>query len=108
MQERSARPARAVHQFFCQHLEIFRIVVVVIANHLYQSGPSPSKANNLVTLAQRAECYATNRWIQPRNVASAGKNSDDTFFGVDVSHNDIPFCSVESRRKTIIGARLNR
>src|ERR1700675_2356082 len=97
MQERPARAACTVHQFFSQHLEILRIVVVMIANHLHQPGPSPSKANNLITLSQGAKSYTANRRIQPRNIASSGKNSDDTFFGVDVSHNDVPFCSVESR-----------
>src|ERR1700722_2716539 len=97
MQKRSASPARAVHQFFSQHLEIFRIVVLVIADHLHQPGPSASKTNHLVALAQGAKRYTANRRIQPRNVASAGKNSDDTFFGVDVSHNHIPLCSVESK-----------
>src|ERR1700722_12246143 len=97
MQKRSASPARAVHQFLSQQLETFRIVMVVVADHLHQPGPSASKSNNLITLSQRAKSYPANRRIQPRDVASAGKNSDDTFFGVDVRHNDIPFCSVESR-----------
>src|ERR1700732_1708577 len=97
MQERSAGAARAVHQFLSQQLEILRIVMVMVADHLHQPGPSASKANNLITLSQGPKSYTANRRIQPRDVASAGKNSDDTFFGVDVSHNDIPFCSVESQ-----------
>jgi hypothetical protein len=97
MQERSASPARAVHQFLSQQLETFRIVMVVVADHLHQPGPSASKADNLITLSQGAKSYTANRWIQARNIASSGKNSDDTFFGVDVSHNDIPLCSVENQ-----------
>src|ERR1700738_516505 len=97
MQERSAGASGTVHQFFRQHLEIFRVVVIVIADHLHQTGPAASKANNLVTLAQGAEGYAANRRIQARNVASSGQYPDDTFFGLDVSHNDIPRCSVENQ-----------
>src|ERR1700719_4272773 len=97
MQKRSASPARAVYQFLSQHLEIFRIVVLVIADHLHQPGPSASKTNHLIALAQGAKRYAANCRIQSRDVASAGQNSDDPFFGVDVSHNDIPLCSAENR-----------
>src|ERR1700688_5089807 len=97
MQKRAASPARAVHQSFSQHLEIFRIVVLVIADHLHQACPSASKPNYLVALAQGAKRYAANCRIQSWDVASAGQNSDDTFFGVDVGHNDIPLCSVENR-----------
>src|ERR1700686_4873964 len=97
MQKRSAGAARTVHQFFGQHLEIFGIVVIVIADHLHQTGPSTSKADNLVTFAQGPEGYAANRGIQPGYVASAGKNPNDTSPGVDVGHNDIPRCSVENQ-----------
>jgi hypothetical protein len=105
MQERSAGAARAIHQFFSEHLEIFRVVVIVIADHLHQTSPSAPKPNNLITFAQGAERYGANCRIQAWNIASSGQNSDDTFPDVDVGHNDIPRCSVENERKTIIHSR---
>src|ERR1700693_4995752 len=79
--------------------------MIVIAHHLHQASPTAAKADNLITLPQGAEGYPAYRRIQSRTFASAGQNPDDTFLGVDVSHNVIPRCSVENKGTAIIHSR---
>src|SRR5881398_1826737 len=86
MKKGAAGAARAIDGFFVQKEEIVGIVVVLLADHVYQAGPAMTNANDLIAFAQGAESDGADSGIEAGNVAAPGEDADDPFLGLDVCH----------------------
>ena len=86
MQKSAAGATRAVDDLFVEKEEIVGVVVVLLADHIHETGPAMANADDLVALAQGAQSNAADGGVETRNVAAAGEDADDAFLGVDVSH----------------------
>src|SRR6267143_2109659 len=99
MEKGAAGAAGAIDDFLVQQNKVVRIVVILFADHVHEPGPAVANADDLITLAQGAECDATNRGVQTGNVAASGENANDTFSGVDVCHDSGIALSRNAERK---------
>jgi hypothetical protein len=86
VEKSAAGAAGAINGLFVEKKEIVGIVVILLADHIHESGPAVANADDLITLAKRAESDATDGGVETRNVAASGEDADDTFLGVDICH----------------------
>src|SRR5947208_7860927 len=84
MKKGAAGAARAIDGFFVQKEEIVGIVVVLLADHVYQAGPAMTNANDLIAFAQGAESDGADSGIEAGNVAAPGRDAEDPFLGLAV------------------------
>jgi hypothetical protein len=65
--------------------------------------PSASKADDLIALANRSDRDGADRRVQAQHVAAAREDSNNTFLGIDISHDAVPFCTLETQLATRSG-----
>src|SRR5208337_5069964 len=86
MEECAARSTSAVHDVFGESLEVVGVVVLFVADHVHETCPATTDADNLVTFAERAKRHGTDRWIKAGDVAPAGEDANYAFLHIDISH----------------------
>ena len=86
MKERAAGAASTINDFFVKEEEIIGVVEILIANHVDEAGPAVANADDVEAFAKRAERNTTDGGVETGNVAASRENADDTFLGLDVSH----------------------
>src|SRR5215469_2568518 len=86
MQKRAAGAPGAIDHVLGEPLEVIRVVVVLVADHIHQPRPAAADADDFVAFAQRAEGDRADRWIQAGDVAASRQDSDHALFYVDVRH----------------------
>src|SRR4029077_20821823 len=92
MQESATGAAGAIDNLFIQEKEIVGIVVILLADHVRETGPTVTNADDLVAFADGAKSNRADGRIETGNVAASRENADDTFLGADVSHDwGLPF-----------------
>src|SRR5437016_13446378 len=102
MQKSAAGATRAVDDLFVEKEEIVGVVVVLLADHIHETGPAMANADDLIALAQGAQSDAADGGVETRNVAAAGEDADDAFLGVDVSHDPRIALSLEAEEEIIL------
>src|SRR5216683_1996722 len=87
MEKGTAGAAGAIDDFFVEKRKIIGVVVILLADHIHEASPAVANADDLVAFADGAKSDATNGGVETGNVAASGEDADDTFLGVEVSHN---------------------
>ena len=109
MEKRAAGTAGAVDDFFGEELVAVRIVVILVANHVHESGPAAANADDLVTFAKSAEGNGTDGRVETGNVAASRENADNAFLGPDVGHESIDRPSCDREQEIIpLAARFRK
>ncbi len=86
MEEGAAGATSAIDDVFGEQLEIFGVVVGLVADHFNESAPAVAKADDLIAFAKSAESDAANGRIEAGDIAASGEDTDDAFDLVDVCH----------------------
>src|SRR5439155_10978249 len=86
MEKSAAGAARAIDDLFVEKEEIVGVVMVLLADHIYESGPPVANADDLITFAQGTQSDAADGGVETGNVAASGEDADDAFLGVDIRH----------------------
>src|SRR5204862_2628966 len=102
MKKGTGGATRAVEDLFVEKEEIVGFVVVLLADHIHETGPAMANADDLISLAQGAQSDAADGRVETRNVAAAGEDADDAFLGVDVSHDPRIALSLEAEEEIIL------
>ena len=79
VKERAPRPGGAGYEVFAEFHDVLGVVGLRIRGQIHQSSPSPANAEHPVALTKRPHCDGTDRRVQPRNVPTAGENSNRAF-----------------------------
>src|ERR1039458_8073754 len=90
MEESAPSPAGAVHQLLRKTLEVVAVVVIAVADHVNQTGPSTTQPNDFIALAEGPDGDRANRRVQARHIAASGKNSDCTLLAIGYGHDVHP------------------
>src|SRR5580698_483476 len=90
VQKGATCPTGTVDDLLGQGLKVVAIVVVFFADHIDQTCPAPAQADNLTTLADRAQGNGTDCRIQTGYVAPSGEDSDHSLFLVHIRHFSCP------------------
>ena len=86
MEKGAAGAAGAIDDLFVEKVEVVGVVVILLADHVHEAGPAVANADDLVAFANGAKSDAADGGIETGNIAASGKDADDAFLGVDVSH----------------------
>ena len=93
MKKCTAGPAGFPDVFLGQETVMGRVVRFLVPDHFHQPGPPPLQSDDLVAFAEGPEGDRPDGRIQPGDVAPAGQNPDDAFFGFGVGHDPSPSSS---------------
>jgi hypothetical protein len=104
VQKSTAGAASAIHGLFVEREEIVGVVVVLLADHIDETGPAVANADNLIPFANGAKGDTADGWIEAGNVTASGKDADDAFPGADVSHEmtNCPFVGYRTRNYPLL------
>src|SRR5712691_8734044 len=86
MEKSAAGAAGAIHDIFGEKLEVIRVVVVFVANHVHKSAPAAADADHLIAFAKRAEGHGADGGVEAGNIAASCEDANDAFSGADVCH----------------------
>src|SRR6266852_6443320 len=101
MEKGAAGAAGAINGLFVEKEEVVGVVVILRADHVHEAGPAVANADDLVAFANGAKSDAADGGIETGNIAASGKDADDAFLGVDVSHYSRIAFSVEAEDEII-------
>src|SRR5712692_1270724 len=86
MEEGAAGAAGAIDYIFGEKLEVVRVVVVFVANHVHEAAPAAADADYLIAFAKRAEGHGADSGVEAGYVSASSEDSNDAFSGADVCH----------------------
>src|SRR5438045_9414575 len=85
MQKGAAGATRAVDDLFVEKEDIVGVVVVLLADHIHETGPAMANADDVIALAQGAQRDAAHGGGDSGSVARAGEDAADALRGRDGS-----------------------
>ena len=88
MQESAAGAAGAIDELFGEALIVVAVVVLRVADHVDEAGPSAAQADDFVAFAQCANGDGADGRIEAGNIAASGKNADYASSAVAACHDE--------------------
>src|SRR6266498_416188 len=79
MEECASCTACLVDGLLSQYLVVVAVIRILLADHINESSPAASNANNLIAFTRCANGNRPNRRVETRNITTARQYADDTF-----------------------------